>query len=115
MCLYKTWSHTQAPIIALVFLAGCYTHALDLVHEISKHEVTIDFLLELDRFIQTLESPMFACKYTYYCSRSRFSLILQGFIDHIEKLRVVYAPVTVHVNLDDHRLNFLFCQGFTQV
>jgi len=60
VCLYKTWSHSQAPIISLVFLAGCYSHALDLVHEISKQEMTIEFLLELDRFIQLLESPMFA-------------------------------------------------------
>ena len=66
VCLYKTWSHSQAPIISLVFLAGCYSHALDLVHEISKQESTIEFLLELDRFIQILESPMFACKYFKY-------------------------------------------------
>ena len=62
VCLYKTWSHSQAPIIALVFLAGCYNHALDLVRVISEQEVTIEFLLELDRFVQILESGIFSCK-----------------------------------------------------
>ena len=49
-------------MIALVFLAGCYHHALDLVQELSRHEITIEFLFELDRFIQIMESPIFSCK-----------------------------------------------------
>lgn len=60
VCLYKTWSHSQAPIVALVFLAGCYNHALDLVRVISEQEITIEFLLELDRFVQILESGIFS-------------------------------------------------------
>ena len=63
ICLYKTWSHSQAPTIALVFLAGCYNHALDLVRLISEQEITLDFLLELDRLVQILESGIFSCKF----------------------------------------------------
>lgn len=62
-CLYKTWSHSQVATVGLVFLSGCYIHVLDLVKVISEQEVTMEFLLELDRFIQILESPIFSCKF----------------------------------------------------
>jgi len=58
--LYKSWAHSEAAILALVFYAGCYSHGLKLVQEISKHEMTVDFLVGIDRFIQIMESPIFS-------------------------------------------------------
>ena len=69
--LYKSWAHSEPAILALVFYAGCYSHGLKLVQEISKHEMTVDFLMGIDRFIQIMESPIFSCKFflTFiYCS-----------------------------------------------
>ena len=63
MNLYKTWSHCQASILALVLFAGCYRHAVDIVHAISKQTITMEFMLELDKILQIMESPMFTCKY----------------------------------------------------
>ena len=62
VCLYKTWAHSSIALVALVFLAGCYHHAYELVQEIGQHEITLEFLLELDRFVQLMESPVFSCK-----------------------------------------------------
>ena len=61
--LYKSWAHSEPAILALVFYAGCYSHGLKLVQEISKHEMTVDFLMGIDRFIQIMESPIFSCKF----------------------------------------------------
>ena len=70
--MHKTWSHSGASTLALVFLAGCYDHALDLVHEISLREITVEFLHELDRFIQIMESPIFSCEYHFQFSSKTF-------------------------------------------
>ena len=67
--LYKSWAHSEPAILALVFYAGCYSHGLKLVQEISKHEMTVDFLMGIDRFIQIMESPIFSCKFIFFIQR----------------------------------------------
>ena len=63
--LYMVWAHSEPALVALVFLAGCYNHALQLVETISNQETSVDFLVEMDRLVQIIESPIFACKYIY--------------------------------------------------
>lgn len=58
--LYKTWAHSEPALLALVFLSGCYNHALTIIKEISKHEITVELLMEVDRFVQIIESPVFS-------------------------------------------------------
>ena len=51
--------HTQIATLALCILAGCYSHAGDIIVAIGDQEVTVDMLTELDRLVQLLESPIF--------------------------------------------------------
>ena len=51
--------YLQIATLALCILAGCYSHAGDIIVAIGEQEVTVDMLTELDRLVQLLESPIF--------------------------------------------------------
>ena len=51
--------HIRVATLALCLLAGCYSHAGDIITAIGEQEVTVDMLTELDRLVQLLESPIF--------------------------------------------------------
>ncbi|XP_049850495.1 protein VAC14 homolog [Schistocerca gregaria] len=58
-CLYKSWSHNPICLFSLCLLAQVYKHAFDLILNFSSLEITVDFLVEIDKLIQLLESPVF--------------------------------------------------------
>ena len=57
--IYTDSSAVQVATLALCLLAGCYSHAGDIITAIGDQEVTVDMLTELDRLVQLLESPIF--------------------------------------------------------
>ncbi|EGD83131.1 hypothetical protein PTSG_03767 [Salpingoeca rosetta] len=57
--LYRCWSHNPIATLSLCLLAQVYDHAADLLLEFGKLDVTMPFLVEVDRLIQLLESPIF--------------------------------------------------------
>ncbi|CAF1279941.1 unnamed protein product [Adineta ricciae] len=59
VCLYKTWCHNPIALVALCFLSQNYDHACRLVQLFAEIEVTVDFLIEIDKLVQLLESPIF--------------------------------------------------------
>ncbi|XP_033115389.1 protein VAC14 homolog isoform X1 [Anneissia japonica] len=58
-CLYKTWCHNPVATVSLCFLTQNYKHACDIIFHFGELEVTVDFLTEIDKLIQLLESPIF--------------------------------------------------------
>ncbi|XP_031333593.1 protein VAC14 homolog isoform X3 [Photinus pyralis] len=77
-CLYETWCHDPVATVALCLLTQCYKHICDLIKVLyplrtSLHfsffsltvysgniEVTVEFLTEIDKLVQLIESPIFA-------------------------------------------------------
>ncbi|CAF0730839.1 unnamed protein product [Didymodactylos carnosus] len=59
VCLYKTWCHNPVATVALCLLSQNYDHACTLVQLFSDMEVTVDFLIEIDKLVQLIESPIF--------------------------------------------------------
>ncbi|KAK7584320.1 hypothetical protein V9T40_005283 [Parthenolecanium corni] len=57
--LYKTWSHNPVATIALCFLSQNYQHACDIIKIFSDLEITVELLVEVDKLIQLIESPIF--------------------------------------------------------
>ncbi|EGG21518.1 hypothetical protein DFA_01404 [Cavenderia fasciculata] len=57
--LYKSWSHSPASLFSLCMLCQVYEHSCDLLLKFSEIEITVNFLMELDRLVQLLESPRF--------------------------------------------------------
>ncbi|XP_059478479.1 protein VAC14 homolog [Neocloeon triangulifer] len=60
VCLYKTWCHNPVATVSLCLLTQCYPHASTLIKSFGDLEVTVEFLVELDKLIQLIESPIFA-------------------------------------------------------
>ncbi|XP_055376093.1 protein VAC14 homolog [Condylostylus longicornis] len=59
-CLYKSWAHCPISVLSLGLLAQSYQHVSDLVVLFGKIEITVEFLTELDKLVQLIESPIFA-------------------------------------------------------
>ncbi|XP_046552711.1 protein VAC14 homolog isoform X1 [Haliotis rubra] len=58
-CLYKCWCHSPVATVCLCYLSQNYTHACNLLHSFGDLEVTVDFLKEIDKLVQLIESPIF--------------------------------------------------------
>ncbi|KAJ9577283.1 hypothetical protein L9F63_006122, partial [Diploptera punctata] len=58
-CLYKSWSHNPVATVALCFLTQSYRHVCDLIHIFADLEITVEFLTEIDKLVQLIESPIF--------------------------------------------------------
>lgn len=59
-CLYKSWCHSPIATISLCYLTQNYHHASDLLQTFGDLEITVDFLKEIDKLVQLIESPIFA-------------------------------------------------------
>lgn len=58
-CLYKSWAHNPVATVALCLLTQNYSHVCDLIRFFANLEVTVEFLTEIDKLVQLLESPIF--------------------------------------------------------
>ncbi|XP_037112649.1 protein VAC14 homolog [Syngnathus acus] len=58
-CLYRSWCHNPVATVSLCFLTQNYKHAYDLIQKFGGLEVTVDFLMEVDKLVQLVESPIF--------------------------------------------------------
>ncbi|XP_054856657.1 protein VAC14 homolog isoform X1 [Eublepharis macularius] len=58
-CLYRSWCHNPVTTVSLCFLTQNYKHAYDLIQKFGDLEVTVDFLIEVDKLVQLLECPIF--------------------------------------------------------
>ncbi|XP_076546294.1 protein VAC14 homolog isoform X1 [Osmia lignaria lignaria] len=58
-CLYVSWCHNPVATVALCFLSQIYGHAYDIIRSFENIEVTVEFLTEIDKLVQLIESPIF--------------------------------------------------------
>lgn len=57
--LYRSWCHNPVATVSLCFLTQNYKHAYHLIQKFAGLEVTVDFLTEVDKLVQLIESPIF--------------------------------------------------------
>eukprot|EP01063_Lacrimia_lanifica_P034429 TRINITY_DN6366_c0_g2_i1.p1 TRINITY_DN6366_c0_g2~~TRINITY_DN6366_c0_g2_i1.p1 ORF type:complete len:740 (+),score=252.70 TRINITY_DN6366_c0_g2_i1:106-2325(+) len=57
--LYSCWSYNPVSLLGLCLLARAYEHAYTLVQAFGEMEMTVGMLLEIDKLIQMIESPVF--------------------------------------------------------
>eukprot|EP00049_Salpingoeca_infusionum_P000050 m.36847 g.36847 ORF g.36847 m.36847 type:complete len:675 (+) comp10037_c1_seq2:140-2164(+) len=57
--LYKSWCFDAVATLSLCLLCQVYDHAAELVVTFGRLEVTTGFLVELDKLIKLIESPIF--------------------------------------------------------
>jgi len=58
-CLYRCWCHNPVATVSLCFLAQTYKHACDLLIKFGNLEVNAEFLTQIDKLVQMIESPIF--------------------------------------------------------
>ena len=76
--LYKCWSFCPISTISLCLLANCFSHVSDLVLIFGNLEMTVDYLEEIDKLIQLIESPIFASLRLTLVSKNADSQNLQN-------------------------------------
>ncbi|XP_023938413.2 protein VAC14 homolog isoform X2 [Bicyclus anynana] len=58
--LYASWCHSPVALLALCLLTHNYRHCAALIATFGDLEITVDFLTEIDKLVQLIESPVFA-------------------------------------------------------
>ena len=61
--LYRCWASNSVATVALCLLTQQYGHTSDLLQVFSEIDVTVDLLMEIDKLVQLIESPVFTCKW----------------------------------------------------
>uniref|UniRef100_A0A915PQT9 Protein VAC14 homolog n=1 Tax=Setaria digitata TaxID=48799 RepID=A0A915PQT9_9BILA len=56
--LYRTWAFQPIALLGLCILSQNYEHASELARHLWKVDVTVDVLIEIDRLVQLIESPI---------------------------------------------------------
>ncbi|GMH01974.1 hypothetical protein Nepgr_003813 [Nepenthes gracilis] len=60
LSLYASWCHSPMAIISLCLLAQAYQHASTVVQSLVEEDINVKFLVQLDKLIRLLETPIFA-------------------------------------------------------
>ncbi|KAJ4843721.1 PtdIns(3,5)P(2) sythesis regulation factor [Turnera subulata] len=58
--LYASWCHSPMAIISLCLLAQTYQHASTVIQSLVEEDINVKFLVQLDKLIRLLETPIFA-------------------------------------------------------
>lgn len=57
--LYRSWCHNAVATLSLCLLAQAYEHASNLLSIFPDLEITVPFLIQIDKLVQLIESPVF--------------------------------------------------------
>ncbi|KAL7978799.1 hypothetical protein Chor_013288 [Crotalus horridus] len=98
-CLYRSWCHNPVTTVSLCFLTQNYKHAYDLIQKFGDLEVTVDFLIEVDKLVQLIECPIFTCEFPS-------CMILLGNV----LVPLLFLPAQKQLQSYDHRGHA--CPGF---
>lgn len=60
LSLYSSWCHSPMAILSLCLLAQAYQHASDVIKSLGEDDINVKFLMQLDKLIRLLETPVFA-------------------------------------------------------
>ncbi|AQL08502.1 Protein VAC14-like protein [Zea mays] len=58
--LYASWRHSPMATISLCLLAQAYNHASCVIQSLGEEDINVNFLVQLDKLIRLLETPVFA-------------------------------------------------------
>jgi len=58
--LYRSWCHNPSATLSLCLLSCLYEQGTQLISRFAELEITVSFLVEIDKLVQLLESPIFS-------------------------------------------------------
>lgn len=82
--LYQSWCHNPVATVSLCLLTQNYQHACDLLMVFGQLEVNVDFLIQIDKLVQLIESPIFTSlrlqlldtQHNYFLLKSLYGLLM---------------------------------------
>ncbi|KAF5388338.1 hypothetical protein D9615_000638 [Tricholomella constricta] len=108
--LYRSWCHNAVAVFSLCLLAQAYEHASNLLYIFADLEITVQMLVQVDKLVQLIESPVF----TYI----RLQLLEPERYPHLFKclygLLMLLPQSSAFVSLRN-RLNAVNSAGFLQI
>ncbi|KAL1803463.1 hypothetical protein ACET3Z_032110 [Daucus carota] len=60
LALYASWCHSPMAIISLCLLSQAYQHVSSVIQFLAERDVSVKFLVQLDKLVNLLETPIFA-------------------------------------------------------
>ncbi|THC98822.1 hypothetical protein EYZ11_001669 [Aspergillus tanneri] len=62
VALFRSWCHNAVSTFSLCLLAQAYEQAYNLLQVFAELEMTVNMLIQIDKLVQLLESPVFTCE-----------------------------------------------------
>jgi vacuole morphology and inheritance protein 14 len=62
IALFRSWCHNAVATFSLCLLAQAYEQAYHLLQIFGELEMTLNMLIQMDKLVQLLESPVFTCR-----------------------------------------------------
>ncbi|EAU36595.1 conserved hypothetical protein [Aspergillus terreus NIH2624] len=66
VALFRSWCHNAVSTFSLCLLAQAYEQAYNLLQVFAELEMTVNMLIQIDKLVQLLESPVFTCSSTLF-------------------------------------------------
>lgn len=83
LVLYNAWCHSPIATLSICFLSNNYRLACEIVTYLPQLDLTIDTLVEIDKLVQLIESPIFIAMRlklldtdNYYLVKALYSLLM---------------------------------------
>ena len=94
--LFICWSHNPVALFSLCLLSQAYDIAALLIHKFAELEVTVGFLIQLDKLIQLIESPVFL--------QLRLQLLDANSYQHMHLLQSLYGLLMILPQSQSYRI-----------
>ncbi|RUS14647.1 vacuole-associated enzyme activator complex component, partial [Endogone sp. FLAS-F59071] len=108
--LYRSWCHSAVATFALCLLAQAYEHASNLLQTFAELDITVNFLIQIDKLVQLLESPVFTYLRLQLLEPEKYPFLFKCLYGILMLLPQSSAFVTLR-----NRLNSVSSLGFLHI
>ncbi|KAF8969322.1 vacuolar protein 14 C-terminal Fig4p binding-domain-containing protein [Flammula alnicola] len=108
--LYRSWCHNAVSVFSLCLLAQAYEHASNLLQIFADLEVTVPMLVQVDKLVQLIESPVFTYLRLQLLEPERYPYLFKCLYGILMLLPQSSAFVSLR-----NRLNAVNSAGFLQI
>lgn len=108
--LYRSWCHNAVSVFSLCLLAQAYEHASNLLSIFADLEITVAMLVQIDKLVQLIESPVFTYLRLQLLEPERYPYLFKC----LYGLLMLLPQSTAFVSLRN-RLNAVNSAGFLHI
>jgi len=100
IALFKSWCHNPVATFSLCLLAQAYELASALVFQMAEIEVSVGFLMQIDKLVQLIESPIFIHLRLQLLEPARYPFLLKSLYGLLMLLPQSSAFVSLKTRLE---------------